>query len=502
MKAVPLFFSVLTPVGAQMVIDYHNIASSSQNVTEYKGLLEKSKEYLFGLNKVDALGYDTETVVHETILKEGVKECDPNVQQHSGYIAFDGNGGAKKSYFFWMFESRSEPSTDPLVLWLTGGPGCSSQMALLTENGPCTVAEDGKTLKPNPNTWNTKANVIWVDQPAGTGFSEGAYDHDEDGVAKDMYAFLVGFMGKFPQYQKVPFYITGESYAGHYIPAISHEIWTQNKKDKKINLKGMAIGNGLTNPEIQYKYYPQMAYDGGKSEGGSLEHGVITNPFTQAIMKGGVGPCTSAIKSCNGGSSAGCLSAFLICNYAETVPYQFTGMNVYDMREKCKVPPLCYDFSAVTTFLNDEGVQQKLGAKGKWASCNMIVNTFFRGDFMRSYHTLIPDMLHDDIQVLIYAGDVDYICNWLGNKAWTLDLDWNGKDGFSVAEDKDYSVAGKAAGRLRNFQNFSFLQIYNAGHMVPLNQPEVALQMLNEFIGAQSKSKTNLRGGAQETIYN
>jgi len=229
-----------------------------------------------------------------------------------------------------------------------------------------------------------------------------------------------------------------------------------------------------------------MAYDGGKSKGGSLEHGVITNPFTQAIMKGGVKPCVEAIKSCNAGSTAGCLSAFLICAYAENVPYQFTGMNVYDMREKCKVPPLCYDFSQITTFLNDADTKAKIGAKGTWASCNMLVNTMFRADFMHNYHQLIPEMLHDGIQIMVYAGDVDYICNWLGNKAWTMALEWKGKDGFNQAEDAAYMVNGKKVGRSRSFENFSFVQIYQAGHMVPMNQPEAALGMLNQFIGAKS----------------
>lgn len=129
-----------------------------------------------------------------------------------------------------------------------------------------------------------------------------------------MYGFLTGLLEKFPQYQKLPFYITGESYAGHYIPAVGHKIWEMNKQSPKtkINLKGLAIGNGMTDPEEQYKHYPEMGFDGGKSQGGSLEKGVITNPVTQAIMRGGVGPCVKAIQSCNAGSTAGCMGAFMV----------------------------------------------------------------------------------------------------------------------------------------------------------------------------------------------
>lgn len=90
-----------------------------------------------------------------------------------------------------MAESQDSPSEDPLVLWLTGGPGCSSTLALLAENGPCTVNDDGETTTPNPSSWNKRANVIWVDQPAGVGFSYGKapgdFDHGEEGVGEDMF---------------------------------------------------------------------------------------------------------------------------------------------------------------------------------------------------------------------------------------------------------------------------------------------------------------------------
>eukprot|EP00440_Ansanella_granifera_P039442 gb/GFBE01042789.1/.p1 GENE.gb/GFBE01042789.1/~~gb/GFBE01042789.1/.p1 ORF type:complete len:477 (+),score=151.22 gb/GFBE01042789.1/:1-1431(+) len=404
--------------------------------------------------------------------------CDPKVKQNAGYL--DVAPGEK--YFFWMFESRNNPSKDPLVLWMTGGPGCSSQLALLAENGPCNIGKNG-TVDLNPFSWTSKANVIWVDQPSGTGFSTGLPNvHDEDGVAKNMYAFMQAFYEKLPQYKDLDFYIFGESYAGHYVPAVSHYIWQQGQNGGfKVPLKGIGIGNGLTDPEEQYKWYPQMAYDGGKSEGGSLEKGVITNPITHAAMKAAAGPCVSKIHKCNNGDASSCTSAYAFCNYAETVPYQLSGYNPYDMRIKCQVPPLCYDFTQVTDFLNNEETQKQLGVSKKWGSCNRVVNMAFQGDWMKNYQTQIPDMLAAGIQVLVYAGDVDYICNWLGNKKWTLAMDWPHKDDFNAAEDADYMVDGKAAGKLRKASGFHFMQVYQAGHMVPMDQPAVALQMLNDF---------------------
>ena len=93
--------------------------------------------------------------------------CDATVKSESGYFSVE--SGIDKNYFYWLFESRATPSTDPLIMWLNGGPGCSSQLGLLTENGPCTVSEDGLSTINNPHSWNNNANVMWIDQPAHVG---------------------------------------------------------------------------------------------------------------------------------------------------------------------------------------------------------------------------------------------------------------------------------------------------------------------------------------------
>jgi len=59
---------------------------------------------------------------------------------------------------------------------------------------------------------------------------------------------------------------------------------------------------------------------------------------------------------------------------------------------------------------------------------------------MKNYQTMLPDLLSNGIRVLVYAGDVDFICNWLGNKKWTLALDWEHKADFNAAEDAAWSV--------------------------------------------------------------
>lgn len=416
------------------------------------------------------------------------KICDASVKQTAGYL----QAGVASKYFFWLFESRSEPSKDPLIMWLSGGPGCSSQLALLFENGPCSVSKDGKSTVPNKYSWNNKANVMWVDQPAGVGFSTGFGTHDEAGVANNMYNFLQGFFKEFPQYAKTDFYIFGESYGGHYVPAIGHRIWQANKQNEGIHIpmKGISVGNGLTNPAVQYPYYPEMGRDGGKAEGGHAPG--VFNAVVYNAMRLGMPACVAGIHACNKGigNVTSCLAAAEGCNILSQIPYKLTGKNPYDQRIPCEQGNLCYDFGNIQTYLNQQEVQTALGVKKNWGSCNMAVNLAFQmaGDWMRDFSVGIPDLLHDGIQVLIYAGDEDYICNWLGNKAWTKALEWDSKDDFNKASDNEWQVGNTTVARHRNAGPFHFMQVFEAGHMVPMDQPEVSMEMVNAFISGNLKA--------------
>lgn len=152
----------------------------------------------------------------------------------------------------------TNPDTDPLVFWLTGGPGCSSEVALFYENGPFTINQN-LSLKKNPYTWSNSSNLVFVDQPVGTGFSDSPFSEmskNEDEVAANFLIFVQGFLAKFPQFKTREIFITGESYAGHYIPAVGAIL-----KKNGFNLVGVAIGNGWTDPFYQYPQYAEFALE-------------------------------------------------------------------------------------------------------------------------------------------------------------------------------------------------------------------------------------------------
>jgi cathepsin A (carboxypeptidase C) len=402
---------------------------------------------------------------------------DPGVKQYSGYLDDEEND---KHLFYWFFESRSNPKEDPVVLWLNGGPGCSSLTGLFMELGPSSVTKDGK-LKYNPASWNNNASVIFLDQPVNVGYSySGNAVSNTVAAGKDVYALLTLFFEQFPEYAKQDFHIAGESYAGHYIPVFAHEILSHKKRN--INLKSVLIGNGLTDGLTQYEYYEPMACGKGGYPA-VLSDGECQN------MKSAYPRCASMIQNCYDSESVwSCVPASIYCNNVMMGPYQRTGTNVYDIRGPCKDSSnLCYpDLGWISSFLNKPDVIDALGAEvDGYESCNFDINRnfLFAGDWMKPYHKLVPDLLKE-IPVLIYAGDADFICNWLGNHAWTEALEWPGKKAFNKVELGDFKMSdgGKCVGQIKSAEGLTFLRIFQAGHMTPMDQPESSLEFFNRWL--------------------
>lgn len=176
----------------------------------------------------------------------------------SGYIPIDNKSlkRAKNKMFYIYFDSRATPSIDPLIIWLEGGPGCSSLFGATTENGPIFLKKDksGKVIAiKSKYSWNSNANVLYVDNPLGTGFSilkSGPPVMTEEDLSEEFALFLKKWLllPKFSSLLGRDLYITGESYAGHYIPWITVKLL--KLEDPSINIKGIALGNGLVNTNI------------------------------------------------------------------------------------------------------------------------------------------------------------------------------------------------------------------------------------------------------------
>ncbi|XP_059314691.1 serine carboxypeptidase-like [Lycium ferocissimum] len=393
---------------------------------------------------------------------------------HAGYFPLVHAKAARMFYFF--FESRSNKN-DPVVIWLTGGPGCGSELALFYENGPFKIL-DNMSLVWNDFGWDKVSNLIYVDQPTGTGFSYTSDDsdirHNETGVSNDLYDFLQAFFKAHPDYVNNDFYITGESYAGHYIPAFASRVHQGNKNNEGnyINLKGLAIGNGLTNPEIQYKADTDYALDMKLIN--QTDYDEINKLYPQ---------CQQDIKLCANGSEEACSDGYSHCTTIFSSIMAIAGnINYYDIRKTCE-GNLCYDFSRVDTYLNDAQVKEALGVPPAidFVSCSKKVYQAMRTDWVKNHEAGIPALLEDGINLLIYDGEYDLICNWLGNSNWVHAVEWSGQEGFGAAPSVSFTVDGEEKGIRKNYGPLTFLKVKDAGHLVPMDQPKAALEMLQRW---------------------
>lgn len=401
-----------------------------------------------------------------------------NVTQYSGYID---KILEDKHFFYWFFESRNDPKNDPIVLWINGGPGCSSFLGLLFELGPKKMTING-TLEYNPYSWNSNASVIFLDQPVGAGFS---YSNtlsvlDSPVAAKDVFAFLDMFFQQFPEYSHLDFHISGESYAGIYIPLIATEILAHEKK--LFELTSILIGNGITNPVVQFQYYePMLCGQGG--------YKAVIPPESCAKLAVQTDRCEKLTAACYalGYSKLACVPAFVYCEMAFLDPMRNQKINAYDVRMVCDGEECYPEQALIAKYLNTPEVQAALGAEVEvFEECSesVFLGFILTADQMHPYHEKVAALLDQGLPVLIYAGDKDYICNWLGNRAWTNELEYSHHEEFSSAQvRKFHTPSGKYAGDVQNYGNFTFIRMFDAGHMVPYDQPESAFAVFNDWIG-------------------
>ncbi|TRM61781.1 Alpha/Beta hydrolase protein [Schizophyllum amplum] len=408
--------------------------------------------------------------------------CDASVKQYSGYLDI----AADKHLFFWFFESRNSPKDDPVLLWLNGGPGCSSSTGLLFELGPCRVSEEGLNTTFNPHSWTERANILFLDQPVDVGFSyaeEGTTVNTSPVSATDVYAFLELFMNRFPEYSTQAFHVAAESYGGHYGPNIGSVIHKENKavaasgkSDLKIiNFTSLILANGLTNPKIQM---------------GAVAGLRLRSAQCQAL-RSRIPTCQRLMQSCYDFDSR-----FTSSCYTET------GLNPYDVRRTCdrqKDGDLCYkEMTWIDTWMNQPKTKAALGVNPAldFASCNMEVNQAFalQGDGAHNSAALLPDIVNDGVRLLVYAGNADMMCNYMGNERWVEALESDFYDEFQSAKSIPWidSATGRLAGEVRSAGgngftagNVTFVNVHEAGfgrHMVPFDQPEAALDLITRWL--------------------
>lgn len=400
---------------------------------------------------------------------------------HAGHLEV--NAENNTNYFFWRFlkqENSSEIRHEKLTFWLNGGPGCSSMDGALMEIGPLKLSAKGE-LQYHEGTWMESSDLVFVDQPGGTGFSyTNSYSSELYQVAEQFSVFLQQYFHVFPHDRTKAVYIAGESYAGQYIPYIADHLLQSNLT---VNLKGILIGNGWVAPDKQSLSYLPFAMEENLLD---TQAGYMTNLLKQHESCQRQLNVAETVESVSVASRA-CekiLSKILEVTLDKDASEDKQCMNMYDYRLRDSYPSCGMnwpsDLKSVTPYLRRKDVMSCLNLKvvRKWEECNGKVSKFFSALNSRPSVHLLPDIL-SKIPVILFNGDKDIICNYVGTESYISDLVWGGSRGFTDPESIDWKYDGKQVGLVRSERNLTYIKVFQSSHMVPLDVPFVARGLLD-----------------------
>ncbi|RMZ89291.1 hypothetical protein DV736_g3473, partial [Chaetothyriales sp. CBS 134916] len=423
----------------------------------------------------------------------------PLLKMHAGQIEVDQQTNAHM--FFWLFHNRHISDRQRTVIWLNGGPGCSSMDGALMEVGPYRVREGGRLVY-NEGSWDEFTNIVFVDNPVGTGFSYvngDGYLHELQEMADNFVIFLEKWFGLFPEFEHDDLYFAGESYAGQHIPYIAKTVQNRNNNvagqvDKvQWNLSGLLIGNGWISPPEQYRSYLQFAYDEGLLQGGTSEANEVEAVYTDCISELNKPAADEKVD-------------IYVCEKILTEVLRVTQkkgkcINMYDIRltdnyPSCGMswPP---DLADVQPYLRQQNVTDALhinhDMRTGWVECNGKVSSNFRASHSKPSRDLLPGLLESGLQILLFSGAKDYICNHVGTEDFISNLQWSGGTGFElspgvIAPRHEWVFEGESAGYYQEARNLTYLLIHNSSHMVPFDYPRRTRDMLDRFIGVDIAS--------------
>lgn len=400
------------------------------------------------------------------------------VESYAGFLTV--NSTYNSNLYFWFFPAEQNANTAPVIVWLQGGPGGSSLFGLFAENGAL-VINRSLSLKLRQYYWSQKLNVIYIDNPVGTGFSftdnDAGYSTNEVEVGANLYTSLIQFFTLFPHLKKNDFFISGESYAGKYVPALGYAIHQNNPTARqKINLVGVAIGDGWIDP-VHMMVYSSYLYQHGFIDGKTQRKmKKMENQVVKLIQQGNYHRANNVWNSILGlfGQEAG--------NIDE---YQYLVADDADWADKGMA--LLFEKDDTRKLMHVGNLTYHGGSK--------VYNKLF-DDMPKSVAPWL-EVLLDNYRVLLYSGQLDIIVAYPLTVNFVKQLHWSGASQYLNSPRKQWYVGKRLAGYTINVGNLTQVLVRDAGHMVPQQQPQWALDMIERFtqgVPFQSKpSQNNLK---------
>ncbi|KAH6969268.1 putative carboxypeptidase S1 [Fusarium avenaceum] len=397
------------------------------------------------------------------VTNSGICETTPGVNQYSGYLFV----GEDANMFFWFFESRNNPKTAPLVSWFGGGPGSSSQFGMFTQHGPCEILENSTEPTLREHSLNSFANVLYIDQPIGTGFSYG--DGGAVNSTKSCSPYLSVFSG---------------SYGGHTGTDIVNHILDKNQEIKKGDISGdvidvVALGviNGWFDAKIQEKANIDYAFENPYRSliDQSLYEKLIAEYNTYIVP--GIDTCEKT------GTTEDCYAAYRAYQVNIEQPIQASSLMAYDDFFMADIqaggarPPTGH-----IKYLQRADVRDAIGAMVNYTDTGNPMAILGSGDDAKSFLPELSRIVQSGIQVLIVAGDSDYVCNWVGNERVADAVEWSQQKTFFNQKLQPYTVNGVEKGSFKSVGNLHFVRVFDAGHNVWWYQPETSLQITTQLL--------------------
>ncbi|KAK9115346.1 hypothetical protein Syun_022143 [Stephania yunnanensis] len=397
----------------------------------------------------------------------------------SGYLPINSTTGSSIFYTFYEAQAPISPLPQtPILIWLQGGPGCSSMVGNFLELGPYRVEADPQTsltLSPNSGAWNHLFGLLFFDSPIGTGFSIAGnaeeIPRDQQTVANHLFVALRSFLMLNTLFKSRPIYITGESYGGKYVPAFGAYVLEMNSRlpaNRRVNLKGVAIGNGLTDPGTQVGTHGITAYYSGlidEKQKNEIEE--VQRVAVRLVSEEKWAEATDARNQVLGKLE------------------NFTGLaTLYDLRRRSP-----YEFDLLDKFLNKDEVQRWLGVKSHvvWEDCSDVVGAALHEDVMKSVKFMVEGLVSESstsssFKVLLYQGQFDLRDGVVSTEAWIKTMRWEGLEEYLKSERKIWRVNGEVAGYVQRYGRFSEVVVSGAGHLVPTDQPVNAQAMIEDWV--------------------
>lgn len=394
--------------------------------------------------------------------------------------------------FWWLYGSTGAAPRNqtPLVMWLQGGPGASSTgYGNFEEIGPLDVNQ-----VPRPFTWVKAANVLFVDNPVGTGYSyvtdDTAYTTNVSQIADDLLTLFQAFLQQQPAFQNIPFYVFSESYGGKMAAAFGLKLFDAIKAGQvKAIFKGVALGDSWISPVDSVATWSSYLLSLSQiNENGKAKLDSITAEIEKALA---IGDYTLATKLW-GQSEA------TVENLTDNVNfYNVLQHNVLDDSLKNLTPmeramrrQLHAGLGDALSDLMNGPIKKYLGdipANVVWGGQSSEVFNKQAGDFMKDVVATVGQLLSAGVNVTVYSGELDLIVDVLGTLQWINRLEWSGLNNFLNAPHVPlYPPSGEATQNTgafyQAFQNLHFYWILNAGHMVPSDAAEMAFTMLKRII--------------------